>query len=182
MFYPLNYECKLRILRKLVNDMAFSKTLPKTLPIFYSVVKNARYLAFFGLKALFLPISAGYISPLGGGRSILPSYGNNTFVTFSSIMIIAAFCEKIKSIIDDLLYCLAALRRLFRLIVFRTENFVIWTNRLSLKAKRNRRERFRPSRAFPFLRCFSYRKKAPFPIWETAACIRKSCPKSYRKT
>lgn len=51
MFYPLNYECKLRILRKLVNDMAFSKTLPKTLPIFYSVVKNARYLAFFGLKS-----------------------------------------------------------------------------------------------------------------------------------
>ncbi len=31
--------------------MAFSKTLPKTLPIFYSVVKNARYLAFFGLKS-----------------------------------------------------------------------------------------------------------------------------------
>ena len=51
LFYPLNYECKLRILRKLVNDMAFSKTLPKTLPIFYSVVKNARYLAFFGLKS-----------------------------------------------------------------------------------------------------------------------------------
>lgn len=122
------------------------------------------------------------IPKLGGGRSILPSYGNNTFAAFSSIMIIAAFCEKIKSIIDDLLYCLATLRRLFRLTVFRTENFVIWTNRLSLKAERNRRERFRPSRAFPFLRCFSYRKKAPFPIWETAACIRKSCPKSYRKT
>ena len=51
LFYPLNYECKLRILRKWVNDMAFSKTLPKTLPIFYSVVKNARYLAFFGLKS-----------------------------------------------------------------------------------------------------------------------------------
>ena len=51
LFYPLNYECKLRILRKLVNDMAFSKTLPKTLPIFYSVVENARYLAFFGLKS-----------------------------------------------------------------------------------------------------------------------------------
>lgn len=51
LFYPLNYECKLRILRKLVNDMAFSKTLPKTLPIFYSVVENARYLAFFWLKS-----------------------------------------------------------------------------------------------------------------------------------
>ena len=62
LFYPLNYECKLRILRKLINDMAFSKTLP----IFYSVVKNARYLAFFWLKGPILPISAGYISPLGG--------------------------------------------------------------------------------------------------------------------
>lgn len=52
--------------------MAFSKTLPKTLPIFYSVVKNARYLAFFAhFRWIHLALRRGKLYPFNYGKNLL---------------------------------------------------------------------------------------------------------------
>ena len=98
LFYPLNYECKLRILRKLVNDMAFSKTLPKTLPIFYSVVKNARYLAFFGLKS---PIFAHFCWIHLALRS--PSQMPKLYAKCPFLFIFVRFMQYFSSILHNIL-------------------------------------------------------------------------------